>query len=390
MRLCAIAFKPCWQDADGRWLSDGGHPLQMRALSTLFDEMTLVIHRRRSPGSGGMPLPEKAAIVPLRSPAGADLRRKLSVAAGLPGYLRALAAEIRKSDVVHTAVPSDIGLLGILIALLMRKRLIVRYSGSWVPTGQTTMANRITRGLMRAFAGGRNVMLATGEGEEPPAPGISWLFSTAISEREVRESRPACDRGLGSPPRFAYVGRLSGEKGVSVLIDAVEILAREGVRPFPEFIIIGDGPERGALEHQAGATGTANSIRFAGQLERSALRDVLAGVDACVQPSLTEGFSKAWLDAFVCALPVVASDVGAAGMVIGRRGERGWLVNPGDSAALAATLRDVLTGPVDWPALRRRCRAYAEGRTLEAWAAEIGSKCAGQWHMSVVQGKITP
>jgi len=390
MRLCAIAFKPCWQDEGGRWLSDGGHPFQMRALSTLFDEMTLVIHRRRTPGSGGMPLPENAEIVPLRSPAGADLRRKLSVAAGLPRYLVALLRVIRKSDVVHTAVPSDIGLIGILIALLLRKRLIVRYSGSWVATGQTTMANRITRGFMRAFAGGRNVMLATGEGEKPPAPGISWLFSTALSEREVSETRPECSRGLGTPPRFAYIGRLSGEKGVAVLIDALGILLRAGVRPLPEILIIGDGPERNALEKQATALGAATSIRFAGQLDRGALKAALAGVDACVQPSLTEGFSKAWLDAFISALPVVASDVGAAAMVIGRNHERGWLVPPGDSGALARALRDVLSGPVDWPALRRRCRSYAEGRTLEAWAGEIGARCADQWHMRVVRGKIAP
>lgn len=388
MRLCAIAFKPCWQDQNGRWLSEGGHPLQMAAISSLFDAMTLVINRRKRPGTGGMPLPPDAEIIALRSPAGNDFRRKMSVALGLPYYLTALVRIIRRADVVHTAVPSDIGLLGILIALFLRKKLIVRYSGSWVATEQTTMTNRITRTLMRLYAGGRNVMLATGEGEVPPAPGITWLFSTALSDRDLREAEPQCDRGLRTPPRLAYVGRLSGEKGVANLIGAFGLLDREGFQPLPEITIIGDGPERISLERQASALPCGAMIRFAGQLDRSELKAILSQVDFCVQPSLTEGFSKAWLDAFVHGLPVLASDVGAAGPVIGRNRERGWLVPPGDIPALAAALRAVINGPVEWPAVRRSCRAYAEGRTLEAWSRAIGELSANQWKLKFVDGKV--
>ena len=388
MRLCAIAFKPCWQDENGRWLSDGGHPYQMAAIGSLFDEMTLVVNRRRKPGTGGMALPAHAEIVALRSPNGADFRRKISVVSGLPYYVRSLVRHIRRADVVHTAVPSDIGLLGIVIALVLRKKLIVRYSGSWAVTGQTTLANRFTRMLMRTFAGGRNVMLATGEGEAPPAPGVSWLFSTALSESEMRNESPDFDRSLQSPPRLAYVGRLSGEKGVANLIDAFGLLDAEGFQPLPEITLIGDGPERGSLEKRARALPRGGMIRFAGQLDRAALKSALARADFCVQPSLTEGFSKAWLDAFVEGLPVLASHVGAAGPVIGGKNERGWLVPPGDVGALAAALRAVIRGPVEWPALRRRCRAYAEGRTLEAWARAIGERCADQWKMGFADGKV--
>ncbi len=389
MRLCAIAFKPCWQDDQGRWLSDGGHPLQMAGFASLFDEMTLVIHRRRSPGTGGMLLPPAVDVVPLRSPRGTDLRRKVSVLVHLPYYLVALARIIRRADVVHTAVPSDIGLLGIFLALIMRKKLIVRYSGSWVRTGQTTVANRLTRFLMRLFAGGRNVMLATGEGDEPPARGVSWIFSTALSERELREQKPDCGRTIHRPARLAYIGRLSPEKGVPHLIDAVARLAAEGFVPLPEVTIIGDGPQRKVLEEQVRRSSLEESVQFAGQLDRQALNARLSGMDLCVQPSLTEGFSKAWLDAFVHALPVVASNVGAASSVIGNAGERGWLVPPGDPAALASRLRSVMTETADWPGLRRRCREYAEHRTLEAWRQEIGGRCAEQWGMKLVNGRLT-
>jgi glycosyltransferase involved in cell wall biosynthesis len=129
-------------------------------------------------------------------------------------------------------------------------------------------------------------------------------------------------------------------------------------------------------------------VSFAGQLERSALSAALSRADLCVQPSLTEGFSKAWLDAFAHGLPVLASEVGAARVVLGGEGERGWLVPPGDAAALAAALRRVLTAPIDWPALRQRCRAYVEGMTLEEWSRRIGERCARQWGWTLGNGRL--
>ena len=111
-------------------------------------------------------------------------------------------------------------------------------------------------------------------------------------------------------------------------------------------------------------------------------------MDVCVQPSLTEGYSKAWLDAFAYGLPVLGTRAGAAETVIGAPGERGWLVDPGDVEMLERALRAVVMEDRDWPALRRRCRAFAEGRTLEAWAREIGRICADQWNGRVAEGKL--
>ena len=96
--------------------------------------------------------------------------------------------------------------------------------------------------------------------------------------------------------------------------------------------------------------------------------------------SHSEGYCKAWLDAMAHGLPVLTTEVGAAAAVIGRDGERGWLVPPADPAAFAAALRRVLSGDLDWAMLRGRCRAFASTRTLEAWAEEIGERCAQRWN----------
>ncbi len=387
LRVCAVSFKPCWQDESGRWMSFGGFPFQMAAIASLFDDMTLVIVRV-PPREGGIPLPAHARVVPLRSPRGADLRRKLSVAARMPYLIWKIAASARNADVVHVPLPGDVALLGMWVALGMRKRVLARYGGSWVANTQSTFMNRVTKACMRRFAGGRNVMLATGDGDTAPAAGIEWVFSTALARQELDRIAPRVERALSNPPRLVYAGRLSPEKGVGVLIDALGLLARDQNVPQPHLTILGDGDERAALQARVASVGCRDRVTFAGQVDRETLSSALDVADLCVQPSLTEGFSKAWLDAMAHGLPVLASNVGAAPAVIGTQNERGWLVAPGDSQALADTIRHVLVENRDWTALRRRCRAYVEGRTLEAWAERIGRMCAACWGWTMTDGRL--
>jgi glycosyltransferase involved in cell wall biosynthesis len=387
-RVCAVSFKECWQNEAGEWFSSGGFPVQMAGIASLFDSMTLLVTRTDRPGPGGVALPPGAEIRLLRKPEGQDLARKLFVLRHLPEYLAAIAREARRADCIHVPPPGDIPLLGMLVALATGRRLIARYCGSWFPTAHTTWMNRVTRGLMRAFAGGRNVMLATGEGARPPARSVHWVFATGVRADELAGIRPDLSRGLSRPPRLAYVGRLSPEKGVQNLIGALAQLASDGFEPLPDVTLIGDGPQRPELERLLASLGLAGRVAFAGQVDRTVLSELLSRTDFCVQPSLTEGYSKAWLDAFAHGLPVLSSDAGAARSVVGSEGERGWLVPPGDVRRLTEVLREVISGTRDWPALRQRCRAFAQGRTLEAWAAAIGRICARQWGAVLIDGKL--
>jgi glycosyltransferase involved in cell wall biosynthesis len=359
----------------------------MTGIASLFDGATLIVSRREAPGAGGIPLPEGARVVPLSAPAGSDVRRKLSVLLGLPYYLAALVREFRAADVVHVPPPGDIPLLGLLLGLAMRKRLIVRYAGSWADNAQTSAANRVAKNLMRRYAGGRNVMLATGEGSQPPAPGMHWIFSTALTKEELLRIQPRLDRGIARPARIVYIGRLSPEKGVATLIGALGRLRAAG-KQVPHLTVIGDGPERRALAASVARLDLGETVEFAGQLDRGRLSRALLEADFCVQPSLTEGFSKAWLDAFAHGLPVLASDVGAARGVMGNDGERGWTVRPGDSQVLADRLETILSRTTEWPALRHRCREFVESRTVDAWASRIGTLCAEQWGVTLDNGKL--
>ena len=81
-RVCAISFKECWQDGNGRWCSNGGFPLQMAGIASLFDSMTLLVTFGETPGGGSIPLPGNAEIVLIRRPVGRDPWRKFFEEAG--------------------------------------------------------------------------------------------------------------------------------------------------------------------------------------------------------------------------------------------------------------------------------------------------------------------
>jgi glycosyltransferase involved in cell wall biosynthesis len=359
----------------------------MEAISSLFDETDLVICAGK-PRAGGIALPRNARVIPLPNPPGVGLRRKIAVLLRMPSYIRRIGRSIRSADAVHTPVPGDISLLGMLSALILRKPLVVRYCGSWNSGQNRTVTRSFTQAVMEWAAGGRNVMLATGSHAEPPAPRMHWIFTTAMTERDVEALRPTLDRGLGEPARLVYAGRLTYSKRVDHLLTALGKLRQDGVEPVPHLTVIGDGPERKRLEELAMELGIAPNVEFAGQLGREALSKRMLGADVYVHASLSEGMCKAWLDAMAHGLPVVAYEVGGAPSILGAAGERGWFVPVGDVDALTRKLQDVLSEPLDWPAIRRRCREYARTLTLDSWGAKIGGLCAESWGLQLREGKL--
>jgi glycosyltransferase involved in cell wall biosynthesis len=144
-------------------------------------------------------------------------------------------------------------------------------------------------------------------------------------------------------PRDAllFVGRLRIRKGVEVLLEALSMLGKRGLRP--RLVVAGDGEHRGVLEGRVTSLGLADQVTFVGRCTPGQVRGLLAVARALVVPSTYEGMPLVILEAMDAGVAVVASAVSGMPEVV-VEGETGWLVPPVDPPALADALEAVSTG----------------------------------------------
>jgi glycosyltransferase involved in cell wall biosynthesis len=132
------------------------------------------------------------------------------------------------------------------------------------------------------------------------------------------------------------VSRLTPQKGIDVAIRALPSL------PGVVLVVLGEGPERASLEALARELGVESRVFLPGRVPDVAAW--LSRASAYVQPSRWEGFGLGVLEAMVCGLPVVATNVSSLPELV-VDGDTGVLVPPGDSAALARGIERALDEP---------------------------------------------
>jgi len=219
-------------------------------------------------------------------------------------------------------------------------------------------------------------------------------FGPAVLEkvRLVRCGLPLSDFTFGAEraggPRegalIVSVGRLVDYKGFDVLIRALARL-RDGRRPI-RLLIVGEGPERPALERLIARLGLAGDVTFAGGLTQSQVREAIAGADlfalACVKgrDGQQDGIPIVLMEAMALGVPVISTKLsGVPELVVDNK--TGILVAPGDEEHLAAGIDRLLT---DEP-LARRLRSAAREMVekefdVRRWAARLadGFAAAGR------------
>ncbi|GAB3893328.1 glycosyltransferase family 4 protein [Spirosoma agri] len=153
------------------------------------------------------------------------------------------------------------------------------------------------------------------------------------SEQVCVKPNFVADAGYTNPEEradfFLYVGRLTAEKGISVLLQAAE---KEGFR----LDIIGDGP---LMDDVLRATERTATIRYRGKQPREVVLTALKKCRALIVPSLWyEGLPTVILEAFASATPVICSDQQNLNQIV-KNGQTGLLFKTGDSADLIRVLQ---------------------------------------------------
>src|SRR5205807_9503285 len=138
----------------------------------------------------------------------------------------------------------------------------------------------------------------------------------------------------GEEPQVVSVGRFKYPKDFVTLVGALAHLES----PF-RALIVGDGPDRPAIEEALRRHDLTDRVELAG--ERNDVPELLAAADVFVLSSRSEGLPVSVLEAMAAELPVVATAVGGLPELV-VEGETGFLVPPGDARALGAALGRLL------------------------------------------------
>ena len=311
--------------------------------------------------------------------------------------LSQLLRMIRSSDVIHVAGPA---LTPLLLGLATQKPVVIEHHGfqTICPTGQLLiepsgdpcpghfMAGR-HRECLRCRSNNnwlaswklwlltfvRRFLCSRVSANIMPTEWLSGLIHlpNAVSiphgiETMARDSESPHSFG---PPRIIFQGRLVTTKGLPVLLEAASILRSEN-RAF-ELLVIGDGPERIAIEELAKKRQLSSCVRFVGSIATADIDSAFRGASIVVAPSLGgEVFGLVLAENMSRGLPVVASNIGCFAEVLGDAGLTFRVGDAKDLARQIARLLDdsALASALSGHARRRIFESFPQSRMIEAHA----------------------
>jgi glycosyltransferase involved in cell wall biosynthesis len=274
----------------------------------------------------------------------------------------------------HTAKAGAIGRLAAMLAGDARPPIIVHtyhghvLRGYFDPVRTTlfrlieTYLARISTALIAVSPQVRDDLV--GMGVAPKEKFAVVRLGIGLDERIPvdQDGRDETRRQLGIPAgRFivGWVGRMTAIKRTDDVLIGFRKLREQGVDAV--LCMVGDGPDRDQIELRARDLGIVKDTLFLGYQEDVA--QYFAAFDAMVLPSANEGTPVTAIEALAAGRPVVATRVGGVPDVV-REGQDGFLVEAGDTDALAERLARLANDPE----LRRRMGAVGRERVLPRYA----------------------
>ncbi len=217
------------------------------------------------------------------------------------------------------------------------------------------LSERLCDGFIAVSAAVRKALV---EGHRIPEEKVVTIYNSGVeldSFRPDGQDGRELRRELGLNPEAPIVGtigRLVYQKAHDVFLRAAPLVIK--AVPDAQFLIVGEGPLRPALERLSGELGL-RTCRFAGF--REDIPNLLSLMDVFALPSILEGFPQVLLEALAAARPVVTTRINGVTEVV-QHDTTGLLVPPRDPAALASAVTSLLK---DKGLARRLAQA---GRTL--------------------------
>ncbi|KUG21155.1 MAG: glycosyltransferase family 4 protein [Methanomicrobiaceae archaeon] len=349
----------------GRWAKDQ-HPYAtavklIAILRPLFDDVTWILTEqadRQYPDADGV------AITRIR-----DRYLESPFAVKLLYYLRYQLRLIscilridRDQDTLIFAFGAEFQFPAILAGKLLGKRIVLRTDGR--PSG---VIRRYEKGIsifyIRALEAVEALVYRAADRIVPESPSMVHLYGLEKYRRKIEPGGLYVDtrtlvpkKSLRDRPyRVGYMGRLSTEKGITELVEAVPLICNgDGGRA----IIIGTGPLRGDVERRLSGCGMQEQVVVAGWIEDGDVPEYLNNIQIMVVPSYREGLPIIALESMACGCILLATPVGGIPDLI-RDGRTGFLLPDNSPASIAAAVQRIVNRP-DLSAIGRSARELIE------------------------------
>ncbi|EKA61948.1 glycosyl transferase, group 1 family protein [Janibacter hoylei PVAS-1] len=222
--------------------------------------------------------------------------------------------------------------------------------------------SRVTRAKYHAkyaLIEGADELTATSHHMATHLPQITTVIPNGYRDDVFSTIVPPTSRDATS---LAYLGRLTEDKGVDLLVHAVALLAGRGTDV--RLTVMGDGPERPALESLADSLGVGERIAWVGAVDGPRANTLLNEHAIAVVPSrVPEAFGTVALEAAAAGCVVVGADLGGLPEAIGPCGP---LFVPDDAASLADRVEQLVRNPQSLAGYRARLAAHTAAHTQAA------------------------
>lgn len=347
----------------------GGFTVQMDALAPYFEQVTLCVPITEdnrflgigvtAPNISFHPMPY--------------FQSRLDFIRVAPAIRYEILLAIKQSDLALTILPSYVGVLASALCQRQRFPIFQWVVGNWgenvilqrknplthwiASNGITPLLDCLIKSLTRDVLTFYNGKVLFDQGK----PYHYTRTSSSIRHNDIysREST-----AFDSPPYFLlYVGRLSPEKGLRHLLDAVARLtiADGDIK----LSIIGDGVLKSALQQQARDLSLVDRVIFHGFVPHGeALWALYRQSDVLIVPSLHDQTPKVILEGLSQSLPVIATNVGGISSII-KDGENGVLISPGQPEAIVEAVRTLFSEPKLRERLIKAGVEFARQHTVE-------------------------
>ncbi len=338
--LTIISHTEHYRNEDGHIVGLVSTVTEINHLLDLFDTITHVamFHRGIAPLNTTTYTSNRIKFVPIPALGGPKLIDKLSVLFNAPLILKTVHRSLKNADFFQFRAPTGIGVFMIPYFILFQRKHKgwFKYAGNWKQQ-HAPIGYRLQRWLLRHQ---HKIVTINGVWDDQPKHCLSFENPCLLAE-DIKKGREIRDyKNLTFPIELCFVGRIEPEKGIDLILEALEALQANEASKISSVHFIGTGDNIHSYIEKA--NGLAVTCIFHGILSRSKVHEIYAKAHAIILPSRSEGFPKVIAEALNYGCLSIVSNVSSIGQLI-EDGKNGFLLRQNSQIEVSQQLLRLLS-----------------------------------------------